>query len=452
MQKKTLLSYLFALGASVAFAFTPASADSLKDAWAQTYKNNPTLNSARANARITDEDVTIARSGMRPILQGTGSLSRARSAQTGLYTNSGSLAIQLSQTLFDGLQTINNVRAAKAQAAAQREALRNEEQNQLTNAVSAYADLYAKQQIVGLRRQNLAALDEQVRVDQSRLDVGEGTQTNLAQSRAARSQALSELAQAEAAVKSAQATYRQVVGVEPTRLDRPSLAQTIAPNLTAGYSIADAEHPAILASKYALDAQQFNVKSAEGALLPQADLSASSSYNHIYRGLPAGEGRSNSASVSVNVPIYQGGRLSAQVRQSKEQLGQASVQVEVSRDTVRSALASAWSQLEGARSSVSAYHDSVSAAQIALNGRSEEYQVGQATTLDVLESRSVLINAQIALAQSERDAVVASYNVQSALGRMTADYLGLAVEKYDPMTHYNAVQNKWIGLSAPDGQ
>ncbi|UXN04037.1 MULTISPECIES: TolC family outer membrane protein [unclassified Bartonella] len=449
MQKKTLLSCLFALGASVAFAMTPASADSLKDAWAQTYKNNPTLNSARANARITDEDVAIARSGMRPIIQGTGSLSRSRSAQTGLYTNSGSLAIQVSQSLFDGFQTANNVRAAQAQAAAQREALRNEEQNQLTNAVSAYADLYAKQQIVGLRRQNLAALDEQVRVDQSRLDVGEGTQTNLAQSRAARSQALSELAQAEAAVKSAQAYYRQIIGVEPGQLERPALAKALAANLNAGYTIADTEHPAIVASKYALDAQQFNVKSKEGALLPQADLSASSSYNHIYKGLPIGEGRANSAGVSVTVPVYQGGRLSAQVRQSKEQVSQATVEVEVSRDTVRSALTSAWSQLEGARSAVSAYNDSVKAARIALNGRSEEYQVGQATTLDVLESRSVLINAQIALAQSERDTVIASYNVQSALGRMTADYLGLDVDKYDPMKHYDAVQKKWIGINTP---
>lgn len=451
MQKKISLSTLFALGVCFSLSSTPALADNLRDAWAQTYKNNPILNSARATARISDESVAIARATMRPMVKGTGSLIRARSATAGLYTNSGALAIQVSQSLFDGLQTFNNVRAAQAQAAAQREALRNEEQNQLTNTVSAYANLYVAEQIVVLRRQNLAALDEQVRVDQTRLDVGEGTRTNLAQSRAARSQALSALAQAQATVKSAQAYYRQVVGVDPKGLDSPAVASVITGNLAAGYKIADIEHPSILAAKYALDAQNFNVKSKIGALVPQVSATASASKAHIYSGINQGDGRAYSAGITVNVPIYQGGLLSAQVRQSKEQVGQAASQLELSRDTVRSALASAWSQYEGAISSVVAYRDSVAAAQIALDGRNDEYRVGQATTLDVLESRTVLITAQISLAQSQADAVIASYNVQSALGRMSADYLGVSVRKYDPMKHYKAVQNKWVGFNAPDG-
>ena len=193
------------------------------------------------------------------------------------------------------------------------------------------------------------------------------------------------------------------------------------------------------------------MKAKEGALLPQVDLSASTSYNQIYNG-PGDGGRSNSVGVSINVPIYQGGRTSAQIRQSKEQLGQARIQLDLAQDSVRENMSSSWSQLEGARASVIAYRDSVRAAEIALDGRVQENRVGQATTLDVLNSRTQLINAQISLVTAERNVVVASYNVQSAIGKMTADQLGLRVVKYDPEEHNKAVKDKWIGVRTPDGR
>lgn len=429
-----------------------AGAENLNGALAKAYSYNGQLNSERAQARIIDEDIALAKSAFLPQISGFGSYSRGRSASTTYYSNVGALGIQLSQKVFDGFVTYNSVMSAETKAAAQREYVRNAEQNQLINAVKAYADVYQYRRIALLRKENLAALEEQVRADRAKLEVGEGTRTDLAQSEAARSVAISQLSIAQADVKSAEATYRQVIGAYPDSLERPNSSKNLPSDYNKGMERGLTSHPAILYSQYLVDSGGYNVKAKKGELLPQVDFSASAQYNKIYRGASIGDGRSNSVGVNLTVPIYTGGRTAAEVRKSKEQLGQAEILLDVSRDQVRQQYSDAWAQLEGARASVMAYRDSVRAAEIALDGRIQENRVGQATTLDVLNSRTQLIDAQISLVMAERNIVLASYNLRMAVGLMTAESLNLQVAIYNPEDHTRAVRNKFFGLRTPDGR
>ena len=221
-----------------------------------------------------------------------------------------------------------------------------------------------------------------------------------------------------------------------------------------------AEHPVIKATLHLVDAASFQVKSAEGSFLPQ--ISAQAGVSHSYRntesGLPGvgtgSDGRSDSASIGLNltIPIYQGGLASAQVRKSKESLGQARIEVDVARDQVRAALTAAWTQYVAAREVVAAGRELVSAAQLALDGVIEERNVGQRTTLDVLNAQADVITAQINLASAERDVIAASYAILSAMGRLSPQRLGLNVATYNPQEHYDAVKNKWVGTKTPDGR
>ncbi|PRD41298.1 transporter [Phyllobacterium phragmitis] len=431
----------------------PVLAETLSGALAKAYQNNATLNSSRAGVRITDEDVAIAKSGYRPTINGTIDYGRSRSGQTNRYTTSGAYGITINQTLFDGFQTKNNVASAEAMVYAQRENLRNSEQNTLSAAVQAYMDVYQNRQIVALRERNLAALNEQVRAARARLDVGEGTRTDVAQAEATRSTAIAQLNQARGNVKSAEAVYRQIIGAAPGSLKAASAASKSLPrSIDQAYQIATASHPAILATKYAVDAAGYTVKAREGALLPTVGLSAGVSHTDTYAGLSTGDGNAASVGLGVTVPIYQGGRTYGQVRQSKEQLGQRRIEVDVAYDSVRAAVASAWSQLESAQASVSANRDGIRAARLALEGVMEERNVGQRTTLDVLNAQNDLVAVQIALVQAERNVVVASYALLSAVGRLTASHVGLQVAEHKPEEHYEAVKDKWIGLRTPDGR
>jgi outer membrane protein len=438
-----------------------ASAETISGALAKAYRFNSSLNSSRAGVRITDEGVAIAKSGWRPTIMGTSSINYATQAGTRLTT--GGFGVSINQTLFDGFQTLNNVKAAESKVRASDEQLRNTEENILFSAASAYMDVILNRQIAAFREKNLAFLNEQVRAAQSRLDVGEGTRTDVAQAEAQRSLAISTLSAARAAVLTAEATYHQVVGDEPGKLAPARPVQKALPSgIGAAFAIAAAEHPAIRGTQQLVDAAEFSVKSAEGALLPSLTASAGVSRDYSNTSIGAGgvpgrsitNGWSNSANVGLtfSVPIYQGGRVSAEVRQAKESLGQARIEVDVSRDQVRQAVAAAWSQYQSAKEAVQADAQAVSAAQLALQGEVEERNVGQATTLDVLTSQSNLITAQVNQVTAQHDLVVASYAILSAIGRLSPSRLGLSVAEYNPKEHYNAVKDKWYGLRTPDGR
>ncbi|WP_336294835.1 TolC family outer membrane protein [Bartonella sp. CB169] len=403
-------------------------AETLMDAFAKAYVQSSKLNSERAAVRISSGDVDIALSGFLPQIEGIGNYGRNKS-MTGPYITSGSIGVKLTHRLFDGFATQNMFSSAQVKLQAQREYLRNAEQNTFLDTVVAYANVYQARRIADLRKENLAALEEQVRSNKAKFDVGEGGRVDLSQAQAARSVAFSELSLARAEVKAAEALYRQIIGSDPEELKRPPLAEGLPVNLDTAYQLSVAMHPAILYAKYLVDASHYNVKAKEGALLPKVDFLATTSYNRVYTGVGE-DGVSKSIGLSVSIPIFEGGRTSAQIRQSKEQLGQARLQLDLAYGSTRQALTSAWFQLEGARASVVAYRESVRAAEIALEGRIQENHVGQATTLDVLNSRTQLINAQIALVVAERNAVVASYSVQSSIGKLTADYLGFKAIKH----------------------
>ncbi|RUU49575.1 TolC family protein, partial [Mesorhizobium sp. M2C.T.Ca.TU.002.02.1.1] len=248
-----------------------------------------------------------------------------------------------------------------------------------------------------------------------------------------------------------------IVGDEPGKLKAASpLGKLLPGNLDSALAVASAEHPAILATQHLVDAAAFSVKSSEGALLPQVTASAgiSDNYSHSVPDIRGTNGTSTSANIgaTLTIPIYSGGRTSALVRQNKESLSEARIQVDVSRDQVRQAVVSAWTQYVAARESVDANRQVIDAAQLALNGVIEERNVGQRTTLDVLNAQNAVITAKINQASSERDVVVASYAILSAMGHLSVDRLGLAVTKYRPEEHYNAVKDKWYGLRTPDGR
>ncbi len=454
--------FLALLVSTVAFSPVSASAESILGALAKAYQNNSQLNSARAGVRVTDENVAIAKSGYRPTVNGSASIDYTNTSRNNASTRvtTGAFGVQINQNLFDGFQTKNNVAAAEARVRASNESLRNTEQNILFNAASAYMDVIRDRQVATLTEQNLRFLTEQVRAARSRFDVGEGTRTDVAQAEASRSAAVAQVSAARAQALSSAAVYRQIVGDEPGKLSTASpLAKSLPRSLEAAIGMAANEHPAILATEHLVDAAGFAVKSAEGALLPQ--LSASAGISRNYRDTDPGgltssqqDGYSTSANIgaTLTVPIYQGGRVSAQVRQSKESLGQARIEVDVSRDSVRAAVTSAWTQYTAARESVDANRALVSAAQLALNGVIEERNVGQRTTLDVLNAQNDVIDAQINLATAQHDVVVASYAILSAIGHLSVERLGLQVAKYQPEEHYKAVKDKWIGLRTPDGR
>ncbi|WP_431190531.1 TolC family outer membrane protein [Bauldia litoralis] len=448
---------VFLVAASVCGA--PASAESLDSAMASAYTNNPDLNSARAQLRAIDEGVPRAKSSYRPQISLSGDIGASTSRSklfpewsTGSTPRGVTLAVE--QPLFLGFRTKNSVKMAETSVKAAREQLKLVEQQVLFDAVSAFMDVVRAQVVVNLTAQNVEFLREQVRAAKDRLEVGEGTRTDVAQTDARLSQGMSDYASAVSDLNRSIAVYVQVIGHKPERLGAVNGIEKLIPaSVDAGLATAQASHPGIIAGLYNIDVASWNVRISEGATLPTVTLSGS--VTHRDNGVDGiGSSWNDTAAITgrLNVPIYQGGEVAADVRQLKETLGQRRIELDSTRAEVRQRLISTWGALDAAKAVVRSAALQVSAQQLVLSGVIEERRVGQRTTLDVLNAQQDLLAAQVEQVTAQRDRVVAAYALVAALGKLNAQSLGLPVTVYDPDQHYDAVKDKWMGLRTPDGR
>lgn len=439
------------------------SAETLESALARAYGNNPDLNAQRAGVRVRDEDVAQAKSGYRPRINATADIGRTYSEATRQsafggatrsenFTSPRGFGVEINQSIFDGFQTSNRVRAAESGVLGSREQLNTTEQSVLLDAATAYMDVLRDTAILDLQRNNVEVIDEQLRQTRDRFNVGEVTRTDVAQAEARLAASRSEASLAEANLRNSIATYRQVVGVEPQQLAPGRPLDSLTPrSVDAALKIALNEHPAIKARQHAVDVAELQVKVAQGALAPQ--LGVAGSVDQRYSSQQAGD-QTFSASVvaRLTVPIYEGGQAYSATRQAKEEAGQRRLEADAVRDQVRAAVQSSWGRLEAARAQIQAAQAQIDAAETALSGVREEARVGQRTTLDVLNAQQELLTARVNLIQAQRDRVVASYSLVNAMGRLNSRALALRVNHYSPKIHYDQVKDLWIGTTTPDGR
>lgn len=446
---------------------SPVSAQTIEGALVQAYQTNPQLNAQRAQVRSTDENVPIALSGYRPRVSVTASagtqwqetLSKQRLPNGGANystldgtTAPRSIGITASQTIFNGQQTANRTRAAESQVSSAREGLRVLEQSVLLSAATIYMDYLRDAAIVEVQRSNVRVLEETLRQVRDRFNVGEVTRTDVAQSEAQLAAGRTSLLQAESTLNTTRANYRRIIGSEPGRLTpgRP-VDRFLPPTLALAVEMGLTENPNVIAAMYGLDISHLQIKINEGALFPTLTLQGS--VTKSYETSPTTLQTLNAvAAAQLTVPIYQGGAEYALIRQSKETLAQQRLALEQTRDQARATVVQAWGQLQAAKGAMTSAQAQVTASETALNGVREEARVGQRTTLDVLNAQQALVNARQTLITAQHDRVVASYNVLSAIGRLSPTVLALKTEVYDPRVHYHQVRDAWIGVRTPDGK
>jgi outer membrane protein len=365
----------------------------------------------------------------------------------------GSEGFTVTQNVFNGNQTANGVKQAESSVLQARENIRNTEQNTLQNGATAYMNVLRDTAILDLNKNNIIVLEEQLRQTRDRFNVGEVTRTDVAQAESSLATARSNYFTAQANLQNSIANYRQIIGVEPKRLEAARPIDSLLPrSLPAAVTIALSEHPAIQAAFHNVDSAEAQVRVNEGALYPTVNVVGAIQNNSQYEGIPSNKLFNASITGQLSVPLYTGGAAYALVRQSKELLAQARLQADLQRDTVRASVVSTWGQLETAKAVIRSSEAAVKSAEIALDGVREEAKVGQRTTLDVLMAQQTLLNSRVNLVSAQRDRVVASYAVMAATGRLSAVNLALAVVRYDPTIHFNQVKDKWIGLRTPDGR
>jgi outer membrane protein len=219
--------------------------------------------------------------------------------------------------------------------------------------------------------------------------------------------------------------------------------------MEAALALAHSGHPAALAAALNIDIASFNVKVIEGEFLPRVTIEGDVSHRD---GGTTGPVDAASIVGTLTVPIYQAGEPDARARAAKETLGQRRIEHDFARDQVRQAVVASWSSLDAAKAQITSADAAVGAQQLVLSGVIEERNVGQRTTLDVLDAQADLLLAREAQVTARRDRVVSAYSLLASVGGLSAEKLGLAVAIYQPKEHYRQVRDKWGGLRTPDGR
>ncbi|MBL8791340.1 MAG: TolC family outer membrane protein [Rhizobiales bacterium] len=428
-----------------------AQAESFKEALVSAYRSNPTLQAERARQRGTDELVPTAKSGWRPQITAGGQYKQNYASGKGVPGtvdwDSPSVNIELTQPLFRGFKTVEGVAEAKESVKAGRQQLLAVEQQVLLDAATAYMNVIRDRRILALREQNVTNLQRQANAARARFEAGEVTRTDVSQAQARVSGAKAQVASARATLAESSARYAQIIGHKPDKLASPGFAKN-PKSLSAAVDIASTVNPNILAAMHVQLAQEHNIEVVKGDLLPSASLVASASTSHDARSETDGQQTSYSVAGVVSVPIYEGGSVYSAVRRAKQLESQRRIEIVEAARSVVKGVTTAWSFLAAAREGIASAKAQVSAAADALNGVRQEYLVGSRSTIDVLNAEQEVINARINLVSAEHDQLLASYELQAAIGKLTARNLGLAGPYYDAKENYRLVKNKWIGTDA----
>ncbi|WP_046905099.1 TolC family outer membrane protein [Croceibacterium atlanticum] len=442
-----------------------ASADTLKEALAQAYETNPTLEAARAQLRATDENVPIQRADGLPSLNASGQYTEYVVQATSSFINperAAQAGLELSVPLYSGGRVRNGINAAETRVLAGRANLRATESSVFSQVVAAYMDVILQEAIVGLSSNNVDVLQVNLQATSDRFEIGDLTRTDVAQSQARLAQAESSLRSAKANLTEARERYIRLVGEMPTDLQAPPPLPGLPETPDDAVIVALENNPDMIAARREAKAAGYDIEVAGAGRLPTVSLFANGNYNNYLgtlgsiSGSPADQAQTSSqAGVRVQMPLFQGGAVSARQRQAQ---ANASAALERAIGTEREIIATvraAYSSWQAANEIIRSSQAAVDAADLSLEGVRAENTVGNRTILDILNAQQELLSAQVDLVTARRNAYVAGFTLLAAMGRAEARDLGLEDEivgpLYDPTEYYDRVRgNLWDWSRNPD--
>lgn len=457
---RTALAAPFCLAASLPGL---ASAQTLQEALANAYANNPALAAARAQLRVVDENVPQALAGWRPTVSLSGSAGyadgniRQRSLNSNTLTGQrtttnaetdrgvAALSATVTQPLYRGGRTVAATRRAENQVLAQRARLISTEQQVLQDGVTAYVNVIRFQEEVRLNVNNTQVLQRQLDATNARFRVGEITRTDVAQAESRLAGSRATRADSEGQLQNARAAFQRTIGLAPNRLTAPQpLTAAVRSNNEAG-QVAGVNNPNVIAALFDEAASRDFIDVQLGVLLPSASLQGQS-FRNDNQTQPGVRSTGQQITATLTVPLYQGGAEYAAVRQARQEATRLRQVVDDQRRTATQQAIQAWETLQSARATVDSTRVQIRAAEVALDGVQREAVVGSRTTLDVLNAEQELLNARVSLVRALANVVTASHSLAQAVGRLTARDLRLPVPLYDQEAYYRAVRDRWFGL------
>ena len=428
---KKFLIFIF----SFLFLFSSSYAETFTEALKKAYKNNSELNAERENISISEQELKISMSSYFPTITLEGSKSQDETDK--LTNRNGSNAtitdvdtetksISVTQTLFDfgrGADLSKSkigINLAKAK-------LLKKEQDILYKTVAAYTGLISANEKLEINRANVELLSRQVETDRIRLERGQISLSDVSQSESSLAGAEASFIQAQSDLLTSKLNYENIIGPlgNAQSLDKSSIISYQIPgSLNSAIEQSKKSNPDLIIAEMEYEQSKKDTSIARSELVPTAKLSLEKSYSDDLSAT-YDERDKETLKATVTWPFYSGGKNLASLNKNKniENRSRLTLDSEIKQNQTN--VASAWSNFQSNKSLLNSVQLQVRAAEIANEGITAEYNSGSSgrTTLEVIQSNSLLLNAQISLADSERNFILSQFNLLKSIGLLNSDYL-----------------------------
>ena len=410
-------------------SFNVSNASTLLDSLNSAYLNNPKLNAERASARAATEEKREAVSEFLPSITVSGYVSEIENTNPGVDTNfrPAEQSITVEQKIFQGFSGVSNFKKQKHGQTLAEFQLGKIVQEILLAAAEAHTELLLNKKKVDINLVNIDLIERQVETDQNRLEKGEISLTDLAQSEASLAGARAELITAQNDLVSSRANFENIIGKKPSEnIKDVKESNLILPtSLANAYKISNSENPNLQISLLEFKQAKLDVLIAGSELSPSATLSSKIAEQDDFSATVK-DRTQQTVTATATWPLFAGGSNLFSLRKFQEFKNQKELLYEDSKKQNETDVASAWSSYQSSKSVLASIRAQVKAAEIANEGISLEYESGNSrTTLEVIQSNTVLLNSRINLASSERNFLISQFNLLLAVGRLTAKHLNL---------------------------
>ena len=407
----------------------------LSKALLQAYNENPVLNAERENIQVSREDVKISRSEFLPSVTLSGSKSQENTEKltdgTGANSsftdvNPKTQSINIEQKIFQGFAGIASIEKSKIGLTLANAKLLKTEQEILYQAVEAYSGLIFGEEKLMINKNNINLLERQVETNRARLERGQITLSDLAQSESSLAGAQAKFLQAKNETVTAKLIYEKIIGpiIDVNSLDKESDLNFVTPgSLSEAITISKTNNPNLIISKLEYEQSKKDLIIAGSDLSPSASLSFNSSKSDNVSS-SIGERDKEILKATISWPIFNGGKNFASLNKSKNIKNRRKLLLDNALKTNGTNVASAWSSLQVSKSLLISVTAQVKAAEIANEGITVEYETGLGrSTLDVIQSNSILLSSKISLADSEKNYLLSQFKLLQAIGLLNSNYL-----------------------------
>ena len=425
--------------------------EDLSNSLSKLYSFNPKIKYEREILKSKDELLPRAFSEFRPEIKGYYQKGKIDTNSEGFNISSDGIrtetnkGVVVSQNVFDGGSSLSQIKVAKNEILSQRRSLKNIEQEVFLDAIKLYADLATEISNIKVKKKNVEVLKRQLELTKEQFEIGEVTLTDVSISEARFSLAESELMETSNIINSINAKYLSVFGEKP---NKPEIKIPIdfddfeIENLKL---ISKKNNPKIEAIVFLIKSIENEISSLKRKRLPSLKLEAEAKINQGYFRTDS-EREVLSAFAKVDIPLYQSGLASSKIREAKTKLFAQKELLRSEHENLTANLISSNSSYNYSLSRIKAYEKQIQSNKIYLDGLKQEFQLGERTTLDVLDGEQELLQSELDLIKAYKDLFISYYEILFYIGKLNAKDLKLNVNLFDERENYEKVKGKWLDI------